>query len=156
MNLQAKISAALAALSVLIALSAAIIYYRSALDVERSKNSVLEAQSASFQAALESQTKLYTDRELAISQVNQIRVDFEALKGDIRSQGRKLDQAIQQVKENDKAVQDYLSQPVPDALGRLFIREATTDPRLYGVGEQGGTMHPDTMPTPGIQSTSKQ
>lgn len=156
MTIQAKIIAALSALSVLLALSAAVFYYRSEYKAQSALNSALEAQSASLTAALQSTKQLYESRVEAEKEVQQIRVDFETMKGDIRSQGRKIDEAIKQVKDNDQAVREYLAQPVPDALGRLFIREATTDPRLYGIGVEGGTVRTDTMPTPGVQSTAKQ
>lgn len=156
MNIQAKLIAALSALTVLLALSAAVFYYRSQYIAADAQNALISAQNATLQSALASQAKLISDRDDAARQVQQIRVDFESLKGDIRSQGRKIDQAIQQVKENDQAVRDYLSQPVPDALGRLFIRPATTDPRLYGIGLEGGTVQPDTVPTAGTPSTKDQ
>lgn len=156
MTIQAKLIAALSALSVLLALSAAVFYYRGQYIAADALNSALKAQSATFEAALKSQTALYENRVEADKQVQQIRVDFEAVKGDIRIQGRKIDAAIKQVKENDQAVRDYLSQPVPDALGRLFIRSATTDPRLYGIGSQGGEVRPDSVSTAGTPSTQSQ
>lgn len=156
MTLQAKLIAALSALSVVLALSAAIFYYRSQYIVADALSESRGAEVTRLQSVLNSQIELLKGREETAKQVQQIRVDFESMKGDIRIQGRKIDEAVKQVKENDQTVRDYLSEPVPDALGRLFVRPATYDPRLYGIGSEGGTMHPDSVPSPGIPSTKDQ
>ena len=49
----------------------------------------------------------------------------------IASQNREHAAALQELKRNDKAITDYLHQPVPAGLGRLYQRTETTDPAAY-------------------------
>lgn len=67
--------------------------------------------------------------------------DFERL-GRVELQMQQLSQAIQrntsahnraleELKRNDKAIVDYLAQPVPAGLGLLYARPETTDPAAY-------------------------
>lgn len=49
----------------------------------------------------------------------------------IASQNREHAAALQELKRNDKAITDYLHQPVPAGLGRMYQRIETTDPAAY-------------------------
>lgn len=49
----------------------------------------------------------------------------------IAQQSRAQARALQELKQNDEAIYDYLRQPVPDALGRLYQRAETTEPSNY-------------------------
>lgn len=67
----------------------------------------------------------------------------------IATQGRVHSEALQELKRNDKTILDYLDQPVPADLGRLYQRAATTDPATY---RQPPQVPADTLPTAGTQS----
>ena len=49
----------------------------------------------------------------------------------LASQGRAHTQALQELKRHDEKIIDYLHQPVPAELGRLYQRPETTDPARY-------------------------
>lgn len=67
----------------------------------------------------------------------------------LATQGRAHSEALQELKRNDKTILDYLDQPVPADLGRLYQRAATTDPATY---RQPPQVPADTLPTAGTQS----
>lgn len=54
--------------------------------------------------------------------------------------------ALEELKRNDKAITDYLAQPVPAGLGLLYSRPETTDPAAY-VGPP--TVQPGAVPPTG-------
>lgn len=49
----------------------------------------------------------------------------------IAGQSRAQSRALQELKQNDKTIADYLRTGVPADLGRLYQRTATTDPSAY-------------------------
>ncbi|NLY16662.1 MAG: hypothetical protein GXZ05_09850 [Gammaproteobacteria bacterium] len=81
------------------------------LDAERI--AVIEAQAGQLSNLLVAETK---NRELLAQ---------------IASQGRAHTQALQELKRHDAQIIDYLRQPVPADLGRLYQRTETTDPASY-------------------------
>lgn len=64
----------------------------------------------------------------------------------IASQGRTQAAALQELKRNDKTILDYLDQPVPAGLGRLYRRDAGTDPAAY---RQPAQVPADALPAAG-------
>lgn len=52
--------------------------------------------------------------------------------------------ALEELKRNDKAITDYLAQPVPAGLGLLYARPETSDPAAYAAppAVQPGSVHP--------------
>lgn len=58
------------------------------------------------------------------------------------AQGR----ALEELKRNDKAITDYLAQPVPAALGLHYARSATTDPGAYATAP---AVQPGAVPAAG-------
>lgn len=67
----------------------------------------------------------------------------------IASQGRAQNAALQELKRNDKAILEYLDQPVPVGLGRLYQRTAGTDPAAY---RQQADVPADALPASGPAS----
>ena len=67
-----------------------------------------------------------------------------ALLAQLASQGRAHTQALQELKRHDEKIIDYLRQPVPAELGRLYQRPETTDPAGYRkqAGLPAGTVPP--------------
>lgn len=49
----------------------------------------------------------------------------------IAQQSRAHNQALQELKRNDETIFDYLREPVPAELGRLYQRPETADPSRY-------------------------
>lgn len=72
-----------------------------------------------------------------------------ALLTEISNQSRAHSAALQELKRNDQTVMDYLHQPVPADLGRLYQRTATADPAAY---RQSAQVPIDGLPTSSAQS----
>lgn len=64
----------------------------------------------------------------------------------IAGQSRAQSRALQELKQNDETIADYLRTVVPTDLGRLYQRTATTDPGTY--------RQPPSMPTNAVYSAS--
>lgn len=62
----------------------------------------------------------------------------------IASQGRAQSAALQELKRNDKAILEYLDQPVPADLGRLYQRAGGADPAAY---RQQADVRTDALPS---------
>lgn len=65
----------------------------------------------------------------------------------IASLGRAHTRAIQELKKNDEKIVDYLRQPVPVGIGRLYQRAETTDPSAY--------RQPADVPADSVSAASK-
>lgn len=86
---------------------------RAAELLDENRIAVIEAQAGQLSNMLQAETK---NRELLAQ---------------LASQSRAHTAALQELKRNDKAIIDYLDQPVPAGLGRLYQRTETTDPAAY-------------------------
>lgn len=96
------------------------------LDMERL--AVIEAQAGQLAAVLENELK---NRQLL---------------AEIEMRGRAHSAALQELKRNDKTILDYLHQPVPADLGRLYQRTGGTDPATY---RQPPAVSADALPAAG-------
>lgn len=156
MNIQVKVIALLGALGIVLGLSAGLLYYRGAYNEKRAQNEALSAEVMRLGASLEQQSKIIAERASVETQLVDIRAAFKQMEVELGRNGVKLDRAIQEAKENDQAIRDYLAQPVPDAIGRLFVRPETTDPVLWRAGVlEGGEVRSGSVPTAGSAATSK-
>lgn len=104
-----------------------------ALDVQRVE--VINAQNKQLSAVLINEQR---NREL-LAQIN--------------SQSRAQTQALTELKRNDKKIMDYLDQPVPAELGRLYQRSETTNPVKY---RQPPNVRTDLVPTTGTASPASK
>lgn len=71
------------------------------------------------------------------------------LLGQIANQGRAHAAALQELKNNDESIMEYLAEPVPAQLGRLYQRSAGTDPGAY---RQPADVPADALPASGPAS----
>lgn len=151
MNLWPKVVATLGALSVVLGLIAGLVYYRGENNEKRAQIASLTLERDTLKSQNEGQAQIIKDRADVSQQVIELRKQFALMELELGRNGVKLDRAIQEVKENDQAVRDYLAQPVPDALGRLFVRPATTDPTLYRSPYlESGAVQPGSVPAAGV------
>lgn len=93
---------------------------------------VIEAQAGQLALVLQNELK---NRELLAQ---------------IASQGRAQSAALQELKRNDKTILEYLDQPVPTDLGRLYQRAGGTDPAAYRqqAAVRSGTLPATESPSP--------
>lgn len=154
--MNAKIIVALSALALVLGLSAGLLYYRGQYTTKVAEIAALSAERDNLKSKVDGQEQLLKDRADVGQQVVEIRKSFALMEVQLGRNGVRLDQMIQEVKENDQAVRDYLAQPVPDSLGRLFIRPETTDPTLYRAPyDEGRAVQPGSVPAAGSASASK-
>jgi hypothetical protein len=111
------------------------------------------AQAALAAAGLRDLERLATiDRQaeqLAAVLENEVR--NRELLAQISKQGRAHSAALQELKRNDKAILEYLDQPVPADLGRLYQRTGGTDPAAY---RQPAAVPADALPAAGPASAA--
>lgn len=74
---------------------------------------VLEAQQADFE------------------RLGRVELQMQQLGQTIQRNAANHNRALEELKRNDKAIADYLAQPVPAGLGVLYARPATADPGAY-------------------------
>jgi hypothetical protein len=154
MNVYTKILEAVSVLCVVLGLAAGIYYYRSEYMEAVALSNARGDEIVRLSTALDGQIELFKNREDVAEQVIQIRKEFATVRDTVQSNQAKFDRAIKQVKENDQAAREYLAQPIPDSVGRLFVRPATTDPRLYRSPDyESGAVQSSTVQTSGVGST---
>lgn len=147
-----KIYAALLAL-VLCAVPS-LLYWNSLHRIETRDNEItaLKITNQSQQEALAREVDWSQNRENVIKSLLLIGEDVKKVQDQIKAQDKANRAALKELIANDKEVRDYMSQPVPAALGLRYARPATTDPTKYG---PSGSVHPDSMPVPRSGSTKE-
>lgn len=103
--------------------------------LDENRLAVIQAQAGQLSSMLQAETK---NRELLAQ---------------LASQSRAHTAALQELKQNDEAIYDYLRQPVPDALGRLYQRPEATDPSSYRAAQ---TVSADTVHASGAPSAANK
>lgn len=101
------------------------------LDVQRVET--IEKQQAQLTAVTENELR---NREL-----------LQTIAGQSRAQSR----ALQELKQNDETISEYLRSAVPADLGRLYQRTTTTNPRDY---RQSSVVQSDTVSTAGASTAT--
>ena len=71
----------------------------------------------------------------------------------IAQQSRAHNQALEELKRNDKTIFDYLREPVPAELGRLYQRPETADPSRYRAAQD---VPVDTVPASSTSSATNK
>lgn len=104
-------------------------------DTVKDKDSMLTAERA-----------WSASRESVIKAMLTISTDIETIRTTVRTQRQESKVAFEELLKNDKAVRDYLDQSVPDSLGLLYERPATTDPTKY---RSGGSVPASRVPAAG-------
>ncbi|MNJ71461.1 hypothetical protein D3C77_680050 [compost metagenome] len=91
--------------------------------------------------------------QVQAEQVNEISRNIAKLRQDVARYNSAQDKALEELRQNDKNVEEYLRGPVPAALGRLYERPETTDPAAYG---SPAVMRAGPLPTTGQAGGSGQ
>jgi len=78
---------------------------------------------------------------------------FRSLAQTIARDGDVTRNALQELKENDQAIADYLAGAVPPAYGVQFARPETTDPTQY---KPGAALPPGGLPPAGTSAGAGQ
>lgn len=117
----------------LVLLGAALVWWglspRIDLQAQRADRAELSLDDA--QRMVELQAGVLAEQQRQIGQVTELDRQFRQLTQDIHQNAVAQAAALEELKRHDHAVADYLRNPVPAALGRLYERPETTDPRAY-------------------------
>lgn len=117
----------------LVLLGAALVWWGLSprIDLQAQRADRAELSLADAQRMVELQAGVLTEQQRQIGQVTELDRQMRELTRDIHQSAAAQAAAIEDLKRHDQAVADYLRNPVPAALGRLYARPETTDPRAY-------------------------
>jgi len=99
----------------------------------------------------EQRVALIRDQQLQILDIIENERRNRELLQTIAGQSRAQSRALQELKQNDETIADYLRGAVPVELGRLYQRTATTDTGAY---RQPSEVRTDPVPTASASSTA--
>lgn len=111
-------------------------------------NSVIAARDQTIKEkdeVLTAERAWSASRESVIKAMLTISTDIETIRTTVRTQRQESKLAFEELLKNDKVVRDYLNESVPDNLGMLYERPATTDPTKY---RSGGSVPSGAVPAP--------
>lgn len=121
-------------------------HYMKVVDLKNQEIKALQEAQTRTQDDLAREREWSADRQKVIADLLVIRNEMAEVRSTIEKNDRAARKALQELKENDKEVRDYLAQPVPASVGVLYKREATTDPAKY---RSGGSVPAKALPAPG-------
>nr|MBO2511971.1 hypothetical protein [Gammaproteobacteria bacterium] len=101
------------------------------IDLHAQRADRAEQSLADAQRMIDLQAGVLAEQQRQIGQVTELDRQMRELTRDIHQSAAAQAAAIEELKRHDQAVADYLRNPVPAALGRLYERPETTDPRAY-------------------------
>lgn len=117
----------------LVLLGAALVWWGLAPRIDRQADRADRAETslADAERMISLQAGVLAEQQRQIGQVTELDRQFRKLIQDIHQSAAAQAAAIEELKRHDPAIADYLRDPVPAALGRLYERPETTDPRAY-------------------------
>lgn len=118
-------------------------HYMKVVDLKNQEIKALQEAQTRTQDDLAREREWSADRQKVIADLLVIRNEMAEVRSTIEKNDRAARKALQELKENDKEVRDYLAQPVPASVGVLYKREATTDPAKYRASRG---VQPQTVP----------
>jgi hypothetical protein len=115
------------------------------IDLQAQRADRAELSLADAERMIDLQADVLAEQQRQIGQVTELDRQMRELTRDINQNAAAQAAAIEELKRHDPAVADYLRDPVPAALGRLYERAEATDPRAYRM--------PTGVPAGGVQVT---
>jgi hypothetical protein len=94
------------------------------------------------------------DRAALQEQLTQVSRATQRLNTTLDTQSSLINRNLEELKRNDKAISDYLRQPVPTAIGMRYARPETTDPAAYRAG--AASVQPGAVSSPGAPTAGAQ
>lgn len=123
------------------------------IDLHAERAGHAEQSLAEARQLIKLQAGVLATQQSQIGTITEIERQMRALGQDITRNAVAQGAAIEELKRNDQVVADYLHGVVPVALGRLYERPETTDPRTY----RGPALLPaGSVPTAGSASAGGQ
>lgn len=112
-----------------------------------------EQSLAEAQQMIELQAGVLATQQSQIGTITEIERQMRTLSQTITRNAQDHSRSIEELKRNDQVVADYLHGAVPAALGRLYERPETTDPRAY---RSAVLLPADSVPATGTASGAGQ
>lgn len=139
----------------LILLGAALVWWGLAprIDHQADRADRAEQSLSDAEGMINLQAGVLAEQQRQIGQVTELDRQFRKLTQDIHRNAAAQAAAIEEMKRHDQEVADYLRNPVPAALGRLYERPETSDPRAYRMPTGVPT---DTVPVAGAAGGAGQ
>lgn len=101
------------------------------VDLQAQRADRAEEGLAQAERMIDLQGNVLAEQQRQIGQVAELDRQMRELTRGINQNAAAQAAAIEELKRHDPAVADYLHAPVPAALGRLYERPETSDPRAY-------------------------
>lgn len=101
------------------------------IDLQAERAGHAEQSLAEARQLIDLQAGVLATQQDQIGTITEIERQMRALGQDISRNAQDHSRAIEELKQNDQVVADYLHGVVPAALGRLYERPETTDPAAY-------------------------
>ena len=119
--------------ALLAALGAGLVWWGLAprIDLQAQRADVAEKAAADLQQMVSLQASVLAEQQRQIGQITEIDQRMRALAQTVSSNARAQGAALEELRRNDQAVDEYLRGLVPAGLGRLYERPETTDPGAY-------------------------
>lgn len=117
----------------LIALGAGLVWWGLAprIDLQAQRADAAEKAAGDAQQLVSLQAGVLAEQQRQIGQITEIDQRMRALAQTVSSNARAQGAALEELRRNDQAVDEYLRGLVPAGLGRLYERPETTDPAAY-------------------------
>lgn len=119
---------------------------------EQASSNAADLLTAEQQRTAE-QAGVIADQRTQLKQAQTADRLFRSLAQTIARDGDVTRNALQELKENDQAIADYLAGAVPPAYGVQFARPETTDPTQY---KPGAALPPGGLPPAGTSAGAGQ
>ncbi|QIB09036.1 hypothetical protein GZ982_30285 (plasmid) [Pseudomonas fluorescens] len=120
-------------------------HYRQSADAAQQQVESLKGDVDTLAANAATLTQALADRTALQEQLAEVGKATRQMNSTLATQSAQINRNFDELKRNDKAIADYLRQPVPVDLGVRYARPETTDPVAYRAGSTG-------LPEPGAVS----
>lgn len=119
--------------ALLVALGAGLVWWGLGprIDLQAQRADAAEKAAGEAQQMVDLQAGLLAEQQRQIGQITEIDQRMRALAQTVSSNARAHGAALEELRRNDQAVDEYLRGLVPADLGRLYERPETTDPGAY-------------------------
>ncbi|HBN9844644.1 TPA: hypothetical protein SMS98_001324 [Pseudomonas aeruginosa] len=117
----------------LIALGSGLVWWGLAprIDLQTQRADAAEKAAGEAQQLVSLQAGVLAEQQRQIGQITEIDQRMRALAQAVSTNARVQGTALEELRRNDQAVDEYLRGLVPAGLGRLYERPETTDPGAY-------------------------
>ena len=119
--------------ALLVALGAGLVWWGLAprIDLQSQRADSAEKAAGEAQQMVSLQAGVLAEQQRQIGQITEIDQRMRALAQTVSTNARAQGAALEELRRNDQAVDEYLRERVPAGLGRLYERPETTDPAAY-------------------------